>query len=205
MIGTLMEMVHEGLGRTPAGVWASKVAESGSPVRVTDETAFLVDFLPVVRRALSRTGFQVDHVQYYCDALRPWIARRERLGRFLLRRDPRDISRIWVLDPDDDAYLEVGYRTLSRPPVSLWEHRAAIARLRELGRRGRRERRVRDNRADATDHRHRGGYDPPNTPQSGTPSGGTTAVTAGGRAVAPARPGTGEADEAKPFEVIEQW
>lgn len=129
-----MEMVHEGLGRIPAGVWASKVAESGSPVRVTDETAFLVDFLPVVRRALSRTGFQVDHVQYYCDALRPWIARRERLGRFLLRRDPRDISRIWVLDPDDDAYLEVGYRTLSRPPVSLWEHRAAIARLRELGR-----------------------------------------------------------------------
>jgi len=41
--------------------------------RVTNETAFLVDFLPVIRRSLSRTGFQIDHVQYYCDALKPWI------------------------------------------------------------------------------------------------------------------------------------
>jgi len=126
--------VHEGLGRTPAGVWAEKVAETGAPVTVTNETAFLVDFLPVVRRSLSRSGFVIDHVQYYCDALKPWIARRERLGKFVLRRDPRDISRIWVLDPDGTAYLEVGYRTLARPPISAWEQQAAISRLRELGR-----------------------------------------------------------------------
>jgi len=93
-----------------------------------------VDFLPVVRRTLSRSGFVIDHVQYYCDALKPWIARREQLGRFVLRRDPRDISRIWVLDPEGDTYLEVGYRTLSRPPISVWEQTAAVARLRELGR-----------------------------------------------------------------------
>jgi len=30
--------------------------------------------------------------------------------------------------------VHVPYRTLSRPPVSAWEQRAAIARLRELGR-----------------------------------------------------------------------
>ncbi|MQA64059.1 MAG: DDE-type integrase/transposase/recombinase [Actinophytocola sp.] len=126
--------VHDGLGRTPAGVWAELVAEHGAPVTVTDETAFLVDFLPVIRRSLSRTGFQIDHVQYYCDALKPWIARRERLGKFVLRRDPRDISRIWALDPDGSAYLEVPYRTLSRPPISVWEQQAAVARLREQGR-----------------------------------------------------------------------
>ncbi|WP_434098895.1 Mu transposase C-terminal domain-containing protein [Streptomyces xantholiticus] len=101
---------------------------------VTNETAFLVDFLPVVRRTLSRSGFVIDHVQYYSDALKPWIARREELGRFVLRRDPRDISRIWVLDPDQDAYVEIPYRTLSRPPISAWEQKAAVARLRELGR-----------------------------------------------------------------------
>jgi putative transposase len=126
--------VHESLGRTPAGVWADTVAETGAPVRVTNETVFLVDFLPVLRRTLSQLGFVVDYVQYYCDALKPWIARRERLGKFVLRRDPRDISRIWVLDPDGTAYLEVPYRTLSRPPISVWEQRAAVARLRALGR-----------------------------------------------------------------------
>src|SRR5216683_2347179 len=126
---------HEGLGgRTPAGVWTDKVAEAGAPVTVTNEIAFLVDFLPVIRRSLTRTGFQIDHVQYYCDALKPWIARREQLGRFVLRRDPRDISRIWALDPRGTAYLEVPYRTLSRPAISVWEQQSAVARLRELGR-----------------------------------------------------------------------
>jgi putative transposase len=96
-----------------------------------------VDFLPVIRRTLTRTGFTIGHVQYYCDALKPWIARRRQLGKFILRRDPRDprdVSRIWALDPDANAYLEVPYRTLSRPPVSAWEQEATAARLREAGR-----------------------------------------------------------------------
>lgn len=125
--------IHDGLGRTPAGVWAEKTPETGAPV-VTNETAFLIDFLPVIRRSLRRTGFVIDHVQYFGNALRPWIARREQLGRFVLRRDPRDISRIWVLDPKGGAYIEVPYRTLSHPPISAWEQQAAIARLRERGR-----------------------------------------------------------------------
>src|SRR5262249_44206668 len=127
--------VHETLGRTPAGVWAEQVAEQGAPVTVASQTAFLVDFLPVIRRSLSRSGFQIDHVQYYCDALNPWLARRELLGKFVLRRDPRDISRIWALDPEGTTYVEVPYRTLSRPPISIWEQQAAVARLREQGRR----------------------------------------------------------------------
>jgi putative transposase len=126
--------VHETLGRTPAGVWAEKAAQAGPPVTVTSQTAFLVDFLPVIRRTLTRTGFVIDHVQYYSDGLRPWIARRQQLGRCIVRRDPRDISRIWVLDPDGGTYLQVGYRTLARPPISAWEQKAAVARLRELGR-----------------------------------------------------------------------
>ena len=126
---------HDGLGgRTPGGVWAEKVAELGAPLTVTNETAFLVDFLPVERRSLRRTGFVLDHVQYYSDALKPLIARREQLGKVVLRRDPRDISRIWALHPETGEYLEVPYRTWSRPAISLWEQRAAVARLRETGR-----------------------------------------------------------------------
>jgi putative transposase len=126
--------VHGTLKQTPAGRWAEGVARQGRPVTAAGETAFLVDFLPVIRRTLTRTGFLVDHVQYYCDALKPWIARRDRLEKFLLRRDPRDISRIWALDPDGGCYLQVPYRMLSRPAISVSEQRAAIARLREQGR-----------------------------------------------------------------------
>jgi putative transposase len=125
--------VHSTLGQTPAAVWSAGTAAT-PPITVTGETAFLVDFLPVIRRTLTRTGFVIDHVRYFSDALKPWIARRDRLDRFVLRRDPRDLSRIWVLDPDGGAYLEVPYRTLAHPPVTLWEQQAAVARLREQGR-----------------------------------------------------------------------
>ena len=52
----------------------------------------------------------------------------------MIRRDPRDISRVWVLEPDTQHYLEIPYRTLSHPAVTLWEQRQAQARLRQQGR-----------------------------------------------------------------------
>jgi putative transposase len=195
--------VHEALGRTPAAVWAEKAAEDGTPATVASETAFLVDFLPVIRRTLTRTGFTIGHVQYYCDALKPWIARREQLGRFVLRRDPRDISRIWALDPDANAYLEVPYRTLSRPPVSAWEQTAAVARLRELGRADVDEsalfamveqmRQITDAAAATTRKARRDRERRATTPARAEPA----------TVLPPQQDDAGT--EAKPFEVIEQW
>lgn len=101
---------------------------------VTRPGAFLIDFLPVIRRTLTRTGFVIDHIHYYADALKPWIARRDRLPAFLIRRYLRDISRIWVLEPEGQHTLEIPYRILSHPAITLWEQRQAVARLRQLGR-----------------------------------------------------------------------
>jgi putative transposase len=63
--------VHATLGQTPAGCWADEVAACGRPATVINEAAFLVEFLPVIRRTLTRAGFVIDHVQYYSDALKP--------------------------------------------------------------------------------------------------------------------------------------
>ncbi|MBY6537593.1 DDE-type integrase/transposase/recombinase [Rhodococcus sp. BP-349] len=134
-IATYHESVHTGLRQSPAAKWGTGVDAATSPPRVVvDETAFLIDFLPVIRRRLTRTGFVIDHVRYFSNALKPWVARRERLGAFVIRRDPRDLSRIWVLEPDGAGYIEVPYRMMAHPAVTLWEHRAATARLREQGR-----------------------------------------------------------------------
>ncbi|MFN4116085.1 MAG: Mu transposase C-terminal domain-containing protein [Inhella sp.] len=133
-VGTYHASVHNGLLQPPAACWAEAVARNGVPPVVTRPTAFLVDFLPVIRRTLTRTGFVIDHIHYYANALKPWVARRDRLPAFLIRRDPRDISRIWVLEPEGQHYLEVPYRTLSHPAVTLWEQRQALAKLRQLGR-----------------------------------------------------------------------
>ncbi|MTE16919.1 Mu transposase C-terminal domain-containing protein [Nocardia aurantiaca] len=196
---------HEGLGgRTPAGVWVERAAAQGVPVTVTNETAFVVDFLPVIRRSLTRTGFTVDHVQYYADVLRPLIARRGRLGRFVLRRDPRDISRIWALHPDTGDYLEIPYRTWSRPAISVWEHRSAVARLREQGRAE-----IDENALFAMVEQMRAITD--TATKSSRAARRNTArhsqVRARTRAPAPPPPPaeTGPVAAVRPFEVIEQW
>jgi hypothetical protein len=111
--------VHSTLGQTPAGQWAAGVAVNGAPSITANQTAFLVDFLPVIRRTLTRTGFVIDHVHYFANALKPWIGRRERLRPFIIRRDPRDISRVWVLEPEGHHYTEVPYRSISNPAVSV--------------------------------------------------------------------------------------
>ncbi|MCP1638276.1 Mu transposase C-terminal domain-containing protein [Kerstersia gyiorum] len=113
-----------------AGVQALAASGKATPTPLNPHT-YLMDFLPVVWRTLRREGVVIDHIHYFCDALKPWIERSETPERLLIRRDPRDLSRIYILDDRDGGYLEVPYRELSRPPVSLWEHRLARARLRQ--------------------------------------------------------------------------
>ncbi|MET3176523.1 UNVERIFIED_ORG: putative transposase [Arthrobacter sp. UYCu721] len=125
--------IHRSLNQTPAGRWHEGVREFGAQPVVAHPAAFLVDFLPVIRRRITRTGFVIDHVHYFANVLKPWIARRDREEKFIIRRDPRDISRVWVLEPEGTAYVEVPYRTISHPAVTLWEHRQALARLRQQG------------------------------------------------------------------------
>ena len=126
---------HEGLdGQTPIGRWRDGVtrlqAEGGTIPVPRNSRAYLVDFLPVLRRSLQRDGITIDHLTYVSSALRAWIAACDRPGPLLIRRDPRDLSRVFVLDVQDDSYLEVPTRDLSRPSISLWEHRLARRRLR---------------------------------------------------------------------------
>lgn len=130
---------HEGLdGEPPLHRYergAVELAKVGEIIPVpADIQAFLIDFLPVCRRSLQRNGITLDHIVYFSNALTPWIHDRNRPDPLVVRRDPRDLSRIFVLDPLDNAYLEVPYRMLSRPSITLWEHRLALRRLREQNR-----------------------------------------------------------------------
>lgn len=124
---------HHSLKMSPASCWIKSV--QGQKIHaVRNERSFLIDFLPVVKRSIGRTGFVIDHIAYFADTLKPWIARRDTLGKFVIRRDPRDLSRVWVLDPRSNEYIELPYRSMSNPSVTLWEHRKAIEKLRQSGR-----------------------------------------------------------------------
>jgi len=126
--------IHHSLNQTPASRWSEGIAQYGSMPTVTKPRAFLIDFLPVLRRQINRNGFLVDHITYYSDVLKSWIANRHQLQKFIIRRNPLDLSRIWVLDPVSKHYIEIPYRIISRPALTLWEHRQAMDKLRAKGR-----------------------------------------------------------------------
>ncbi|MCW5584380.1 MAG: Mu transposase C-terminal domain-containing protein, partial [Gammaproteobacteria bacterium] len=133
------QKIHSGLGMPPiekykCGILGGDTHKGrGNLPRIQNKKVFLIDFLPIERRTLQRHGFMLDHISYYTNGLSPLIADRKKFGKFIIRRDPRDISRIYVLDPISQSYLEIPYRTISRPTITLWEHKQALKDLREKG------------------------------------------------------------------------
>jgi putative transposase len=128
--------IHSALNIPPLTAWERGIlgdahsAGRGEPVAVSDPRRFLIDFLPLERRLVRREGVALHRIHYWSDALPIWIGRPERM---ILRYDPRDLSRIHLLAPDGH-YYELSYRDVRRPPITLWEHRLALKRLREEGR-----------------------------------------------------------------------
>lgn len=127
---------HRGIGMTPLAAWERAIAGDGvthgrgEPAAVPDPRRFLIDFLPIARRMIRRDGVALHSIAYWADVLSTWIGHPDPM---IIRYDPRDLSRIYLLAPDD-VYYDLSYRDLRRPPISLWEHRLALKRLREEGR-----------------------------------------------------------------------
>jgi len=130
IVGVYHESVHRVLGTTPAAAWKTAMAEGalGTP---PDSQRFLIDFLPIERRLVRREGIVLRGIAYWADVLKTWIGHPQKL---MVRYDPRDLSRIFLLGPDG-TYYALPYRDLYRPSISLWEYRAAVRRLRAEGHR----------------------------------------------------------------------
>lgn len=128
--GSYHARVHSALEMTPSAAWSARVDEAA--VRMPDDLRqFLVDFLPSEQRVLQRDGLHLFHIRYWSDELR-WLMGNES-RKYILRYDPRDLSRIFVLT--EDGIIEARPADLTRPAITLWEHRAARRALREAGRR----------------------------------------------------------------------
>lgn len=131
VLGPYHNEVHSTLGRTPAAAWAGGVAV-GAPRLPTDAAAFVLDFLPFEERVVRRDGVRLFNVAYYDGALAPLLDSAERRCR--VKYSPRDMSAVFVEAPGG-GHLRVPTADLSRPPVTLWEQRAATLALRVEGRR----------------------------------------------------------------------
>jgi putative transposase len=74
---------------------------------------------------------------YYAEALRPWInaqdAETKKKKDLIFRRDPRDISSIWFLDPLLKHYFKISLADMTLPAMSIWEYQQARDKLKREG------------------------------------------------------------------------
>jgi putative transposase len=137
---------HGGLATTPIkryeeGIFGTPECPGpGLPDRLLDESRLRLDLMPYEERTVQPHGLVIDGIQYYDDVLRPWINALEpgdstgkRKRKFIVRRDPRDISQVYFFDPELKQYFTISYRNTTHPPISVWELREARRKLKEDG------------------------------------------------------------------------
>jgi len=133
ILGTYHQRPHGGLdGKTPLEKWQEGIEGTGQspglgePPMPKDPQRFYLDFLPCEQRKVVRDGVRLNNIWYQSETLRDLVGSRVTgqgcaPGKLLIRFDPLDLSRIYVVDPRTDAYLVVPYRDTSLPPITLRE------------------------------------------------------------------------------------
>ena len=136
--------VHSALEKAPLKQWDieihgdAKTDGIGLPDLPADPSTLEKDFLPMFERTVQRTGVSIDGLSYYAPVLNQWIGARDpkdrkRKRKFTFRRDPRNITTIWIWEPDTSRYFAVPDARQSLPPMSIWEFREAKELARKEG------------------------------------------------------------------------
>ena len=123
--------VHRGLRRSPLAAWQAALRQAGAGLGALPDQPeqFALSFLPFERRTLRRDGLHLFNIRYW-DSVLPVIVK---LGEsVLVRYDPRNLSKVYVAG-SDERYHPIPYADLTLPPITLWEQRAAMAKLRVDG------------------------------------------------------------------------
>ncbi len=108
--------------KVPATEWSRRARDLP---RFDDETLrVLLAFMPGTERRLSPQGVSMFALDYYSPWLGALVPQRDRLGKLDLRYDPRDISHVYIRDPETSEFRPVGRRDGTLAPMTLWEHEA---------------------------------------------------------------------------------
>ncbi|AOO85183.1 Mu transposase C-terminal domain-containing protein [Bosea vaviloviae] len=117
--------------KVPAAEWERQARDL--PRFDDDPSRILLAFLPGKARCLSQQGMRMFALEYYSPWLGVLVPQRDRLGKLDVRYDPRDISHVYVRDPDTREFRAVERRDGTLVPMTLWEHKADRFRRRAAG------------------------------------------------------------------------
>ena len=139
------QRVHSALSMSPLRKWERGLAGDDDNPGTSlipvphDPKRLLLDFLPFYERTIQRYGIQIDEITYYDPILDRYIGSTDsedpkHKRKFIVRRDPRNVSHVYFFDPTDRSYYSIPYRNVTHPAVSEWELREARLTLKAQGR-----------------------------------------------------------------------
>ncbi len=131
---------HIFLGMTPEEKFYQGVFGLGDnripflPTVPVDNIKLRMALLPAIERKVQKNGITIDYITYFSETLRKWIVptQYKKLdskfnNTVICRRDPRDISKIYVYDEDIKDYIIVPYADIKKPAMNLKELRESIS------------------------------------------------------------------------------
>ena len=108
----------------------------GAPRMPRNHEEFFIDLLPYREAMVKPYGIRWDSISYRADVLRPWVNAKDpktkKARKFIVRRDPRDLRKVYFLDPSLSRYFEVPYADRTRPHVTKWEWDEATREAKRL-------------------------------------------------------------------------
>ena len=136
--------VHSSIGMTPEekfyegmyGVGGDKIPFL--PQVPANTIKLRMALLPGIKRSVQKNGITIDYITYFSETLRKWIipAQYKKFNKLstevLCRRDPRDISKLYVYDPDINDYITVPYSDIKKPALNQFELRKAISEAKRM-------------------------------------------------------------------------
>ena len=141
IVNAYHKTVHSSLGMTPEEKFYQGLLGVGDekeipflPIVPADTIKFRMSLLPKIKRSVQKNGITIDYITYFSEALRKWIipSQYKKLKPNLIneiecRRDPRDISKIYVYDEDIKEYIIIPYADIRKPAMDLTELRRSIS------------------------------------------------------------------------------
>lgn len=129
--------IHSSLNTSPSqklkeGIFGTKDnAGTGYPQISNDPVSLTIDFLPTIKRTIQKNGVTIDGLNYFDVVLRNKVKGLEKMktninsksddNKYIFKRDPRDISHIWLYDDILQEYFLIPLANPEIPKMSLFE------------------------------------------------------------------------------------
>lgn len=141
IVNVYHKTVHSSLGMTPEEKFYQGLLGVGEekeipflPIVPSDNIKFRMSLLPKIKRSVQKNGITIDYITYFSETLRKYIIpsqykklKPDLINEVECRRDPRDISKIYVYDEDIKDYIIVPYADIRKPAMNLTELRKSIS------------------------------------------------------------------------------